>query len=211
MRLIIFISLLCFSVITQAQTITQKEKDQCNTYNKTILSLQRQRVNNLVAFMHRHNIQSIGYNQYQQNYIKTLPGIYFTSRHKYPGVTIKKHPNFPSGEKGAYVVGVLKGNMPYKNLAFNVAVTGHTFAMFVSNSKSLKSTGHTDLVMDGNFYTLPTSLCLFYLPHQFKPTPKNYVDYASTIVIPLSQIQKLSDADRKQFHRLFYDLNGGLK
>ncbi|MGQ8335908.1 hypothetical protein ACUNWD_05105 [Sunxiuqinia sp. A32] len=211
MRLIIFISLLTFSVMLQAQTITQQEKDQCNSYNKTILTLQRQRVSNLVAFMRSHNIQSIGYNQTNQNYIKLLPGMYFTRRQKYPGVTIKKHPNFPSAEQGAYVVGVLKGNMPYKNLTFNVPVTGHTFAMFLSNSGSLKSTGHTDLEMDGNAYILPTSLCLFYLPHQFKPGTRDYVDYQSTIVIPLAQIQKLSDSDRKEFHRLFYDLNGGLK
>lgn len=211
MRLIIFISLLTFSVITQAQTITQKEKDLCNTSNKTILALQRQRVNNLVTFMHRHNIESIGYNQYRQNYIKILPGISSTTSHKYPSVSIKKHPLFPSREKGTYVVGVLKGNMPYKNLIFNVNVTGHTFAMFLSNSKSLKTTGHPDAEIDGNYYTLPTSLWLFYLSHQFKPGTKDYVDYSSTIVIPLSQIQELSDADRKEFHRLFYDLNRGLK
>ncbi len=197
--------------MVQGQTISQNEKDQCHTYNKTILALQKQRVSSLVTFMRQHNIQSVGYNQTSQNYINILPQIYFTTRNKYPSVMVKKHPNFPAGEQGAYVVGVLKGNMPYKSLTFNVAVTGHTFAMFVSNAKSLKSTGHTDLEMDGNYYTLPTSLCLFLSPHHFKPGTKGYVDYLSTIVIPLAQIQKLSDADRKQFHRLFYAVNGGLR
>lgn len=211
MKTLFLIPLLAFSVILQAQTITQQEKDQCNTYNTTILTLQKQRVSHLVTFMNSHNIKSIGYNQSNQNYISILTGMFFTNRNKYPGVTIKKHPNFPPGEKGAYVIGVLKGNMPYKTLTFNVDVTGHTFAMFISNSSSLRSTGHADLETNGKVFTLPTSLWLFYLPHQFKPEPRNYVDLLSTIVVPLSQIQKLSDADRKEFHRLFYELNRGLR
>ncbi|MBN2616408.1 MAG: hypothetical protein JXR71_12010 [Bacteroidales bacterium] len=209
MKKILFVLAITLSFTAAAQSISQKEKDLFYTENRTWLKVQNNRVRNLVNFMKQHNMHSIGYYQTHQTYVRVSAYLSKTRRYSLPGVTIRKHPRFPSSEKGAYVVGVLKGNMAYKSLNFRPSIAGHTFAMFLSNRSNLQSIGGTDMERDGNSYLIPTSLKLFQQPNHFRIAPTEYVNFTSVIVIPLSQVLKLSKENRMRFNQLFYALNRG--
>ncbi len=159
--------------------------------------------------MNQNRITSIGYYKANQTYVKINPYISKTQRTKLPSVTINKHSRFPANELGVYVIGTLKGRMPYKTIYSEFDIAGHTFAMFLSGKNSNYSFGDPSLETKGNFYTLPTSLKLFSFPDYFKVEHEEHVNFTGTILIPASQIQKLSERNRKIFLQLFKDLNGG--
>ncbi len=192
-----------------SQSLSQKEKDLFHSENRTYLKLQKNRVSKLVNFMNQNGITSIGYFNSNQNYVKISPYISKTRGSKLPSVTVNKHSRFPSSELGVYVIGTLKGSLPYKTIYSEFNITGHTFAMFLSGRSSNSSYGDASIEKNGNTYTLPTSLKLFSFPHYFKVEPEEHVNFSGTIIVPASQIQKLSKQNISRFLQLFKDLNGG--
>ncbi len=209
MRKFVFLFFVLLSLHTVAQDLSQQDKDVFYSENKTWLTLQRSRVSNLVNFMNQHGLQSISYYDTQQTYVTVSSHITKTRIWQEPSVTVTKHPRFPSGELGAYIVGVLKGKVPYMSLSFQPDITGHTFAMFIHGSNPSLSFGSQSMENEGDTYTLPTSLYLFQTSSNFFEVVDGHVDYTSLIVIPASHVQQLSESDRSTFLRLFSALNGG--
>lgn len=209
MKKIILILSILFVNQGFSQGLSQKEKDLFHTENRTYLGLQKSRVSKLVNFMKKNRITSIGYFNSNQTYVKISPYLSQTQRSKLPSVTISKHSRFPAGELGVYVIGTLKGRIPYKTIYSEFDITGHTFAMFVSGKNSNSSFGDPSLEIKSNSFNLPTSLKLFSFPGYFKVEPEEHVNFTGTIIIPASHIQKLPYIKQRLFLKLFNELNGG--